>query len=176
MTILALVLILFISLLALFYTSSSFFTFWRTKVPFVPTPREDVKLIIKNLKISPQQTFFDLGSGTGKVIFLVEKLTGAKTRGLELALWAYLWSKLKKNLTGSRASFIRGDFFQEDWSGADFIYAYLYPAVMGSVEEKFLLDCKKGAIAIIRDFSFPNLQPAQVFTTPSEHKIFLYNR
>lgn len=174
MAIAALVLILFLSLLVLFYTLSSLLSFWRTRVPFVPTPREDIRLIIKSLKIGPQHAFFDLGSGTGKVIFLVEELTQAKTKGFELALWAHLWAKLKKRLTDSRAEFIRGDFFAEDWSEADFLYAYLFPHAMSRVEEKYKSNCKPGAVAIVRDFPFPKSQPFRILTTPPRHKIFIY--
>ncbi len=170
----ALILILFLSLLVLFYTASSFFSFWRTKVPFVPTPRKDIRLIVQSLKITPRHTFFDLGSGTGKVIFLVEELTQAKTKGFELALWAYLWARLKKRLTGSRALFTHGDFFQEDWSEADFLYAYLFPHAMAQVEEKYKSNCKPGAVAIVRDFPFPKSQPSRILTTPANHKIFVY--
>lgn len=174
LTNLILLFLVFLFFLMLFYLASSFWGFLRTKVPFVPTHVEDIREIAKSLAIDSRHTFFDLGSGSGRVVFLIEKITGARSRGYEFTYFWYLWSVLKKRLLGSRAKFIRGDFFGKNWSEADFIYAYLYPPLMNRVEEKYQADCKPGTVAILRDFSFPNLKPISILKTASNHKIYIY--
>lgn len=163
-------------LVLFFVVVSEFITFLRTRVPFVPTHAGDIEFIVKKLGLSSADTFYDLGSGNGKVVFLVEKLSGAKVLGFELGWWTIIFAKLKAGLTGSKARFINRNFFKQDWSGANYIYGYLYPPLMRRVEEKFLADCKPGNIAIIRDFPLPNLKPVEVYNLPKKHEIYIYKK
>jgi len=159
-----------------FMISSEFLAFLMTRVPFVPTYSSDVEFFVKKLGLSSKDVFYDLGSGNGKVVFLVEKLSKAKVKGFELGLWTILFSKIKKILTNSKAEFVHGSFFKANWSKATVIYGYLYPPLMGRVEEKFLNDCKPGSIAVIRDFPFPNLKPLGIHKMPKKHEIYIYKR
>ena len=171
-----LVAMLLFAFVMLFIITSAFLGFLLTRVPFVPTYRGDIEFIVKKLGISSHDVFYDLGSGDGKVVFLVEELSGAKTKGFELTWWTHLLARIKKLIKGSKAQFINRNFFKQDWSGANFVYGYLYPPLMGRVEDKFLADCKPGSIAIIRDFPFPNLKPAEVYNMPKEHEIYIYKK
>ncbi|MEK7162179.1 MAG: hypothetical protein AAB729_05840 [Patescibacteria group bacterium] len=168
----------------LFIIFSEFVAFLRTRVPFVPTHAGDVKFIVEKLKLSPTDVFYDLGSGNGKVVFLVEKLSGAKTVGFELGWWTILFAKIKRwwlqfsSLPEGRArerlQFKNQDFFQANWSGANIIYCYLYPPLMGRIEEKFLAELKPGSIAIVRDFPFPTMAYAEKYYLPKDHEIYVY--
>jgi hypothetical protein len=184
----------------LFVIFSEFVAFLRTRVPFVPTHAGDIEFIVKKLGITSADTFYDLGSGNGKVVFLVNQLTGAKCVGFELGWWTVLFAKIKNlfynpsqpplwkrgGATAATPSFSKEgvggvkfrnqNFFKADWSGANYIYAYLYPPLMGRVEEKFLADCKPGSIAIIRDFPFPNMPYSDKFYLPKKHEIYIYKK
>ncbi len=158
----------------LFIITSAFLGFLITRVPFVPTYTADIKFIVEKLKISSKDTFYDLGSGNGKVVFLVEKLSGAKTKGFEQTLWTHWWAQLQKILTRSNAEFSNRNFFKADWSGVNIIYCYLYPPLMGRIEEKFQKEMKPGSIAIVRDFPFPTLSYSQKYYLPKDHEIYIY--
>src|SRR5690349_8136827 len=93
---------LLLALVMLFVISSSLIGFLLTRVPFVPTSRKDIEFIANQLKISSKDTFYDLGSGNGKVVFLIEKLTGAKTKGFELTWWTYLLSQARLKIKDLR--------------------------------------------------------------------------
>lgn len=165
------------ALLMLFIISSAFLGFLITRVPFVPTYASDIEFAVKKLGITSADIFYDLGSGDGKVVFLVNKLSGASCVGYELTWWTHLLAKVKskfKNQNG-KLEFRNQNFFKANWIEANYIYGYLYPPLMGRVEEKFLADCKPGSIAIIRDFPFPNLKPTEVFYMPKEHEIYIYH-
>lgn len=168
-----LIFLLFV-LALLFVITSSLIGFLQTRVPFVPTGRGDIEFIVKKFNLNQSDIFFDLGSGDGKVCFLVEELTGAKTMGFELTWWTHLLAKIKKIFKKSKAEFVCADFFQAPWNDATIVYSYLYPPLMGRVEEKFLKDCKAGSMAIIRDFPFPNLKPNEVYFMPKSHEIYIY--
>jgi hypothetical protein len=169
-------LFLLFALLLVFMTFSELVAFLRTRVPFVPTNAGDIEFMVKKLGITPKDTFYDLGSGNGKVVFLVEKLSGAKSQGFELGWWTILYAKLKALLTGSKAVFVNKNFFKEDWSGANYVYGYLYPPLMARVKEKFFAECKPGSIAIIRDFPLPDLKPNDTYFMPRKHEIYIYKK
>jgi len=169
-----LLLFLLLALILLFVILSEFIAFIRTRVPFVPTHAGDIEFIIKKLNISASDVFYDLGSGNGKVVFLVEKLTGAKAVGFELSWWTIIFAKIKARLKKSNVKFYNRNFFNEDWSGANVIYCYLYPPLMERIEEKFLSELKPGSIAIVRDFSFPKMAYAEKYYLPKNHEIYVY--
>lgn len=167
---------LFFAIVLLFVVFSELVAFIRTKVPFVPTYASDIKFIVEELGISSKDVFYDLGSGNGKVVFLVEKLSGAKVKGFELSWWTYLYSKLKVKSLKSKAQFSNKNFFNEDWSEASIIYCYLYPPLMGKIEEKFIKEMKPGSMAIVRDFPFPNIKESNKYFLPKEHEIYVYKK
>ncbi len=169
-----LIVILLFVLIELFVIISEFVAYVRTRVPFVPTHTKDIEVIVKELKISSSDVFYDLGSGNGKVVFLVEKLSGAKVIGFELSWWTVLYAKIKAAVTGSKAKFINRNFFNQDWSGANIIYCYLYPPLMARVQEKFMSQMKPGSMAIVRDFPFPTMAHSEKYFLPKDHEIYIY--
>ncbi len=169
-----LVLMLLFSFVLMLIITSAFVGFLMTRVPFVSTYESDIKFFVDDLKISPKDVFYDLGSGNGKVVLLVEKLSGAKVKGFERTLWTHWWAKLKKLATGSKAEFSTQNFFNANWSDANIIYCYLYPPLMGRIEEKFKAEMKPGSIAVVRDFPFPNMPHAEKHYLPKKHEIYIY--
>jgi Histone methylation protein DOT1 len=200
LTTIILLFFLFLTLVILFVIFSELVAFIRTRVPFVPTHAGDIEFIVKKLGISSRDVFYDLGSGNGKVVFLVNKLSGAKCVGFELSWWTVLFAKIKNlfynpsqpplwrrgGATAATPSFSKEgvggvkfrnqNFFKANWSEANYIYAYLFPPLMGRVEQKFLADCRLGSIAIIRDFPLPNLPYAEKYYLPKKHEIYIYKK
>ena len=79
----------------LFVMTSSLLGFLITRVPYVPTSENDIRFVAEKLNITSADVFYDLGSGNGQVVFLVNALTGAKCVGYELTWWTYWWSKIR---------------------------------------------------------------------------------
>lgn len=171
-----LIIFLAFTIILLFIISSEFIAYLRTRVPFVPTHAGDIEFIVKKLGLTSADTFYDLGSGNGKVVFLVEKLSGAKVKGFELSWWTVLFAKIKALIKGSKAKFKSKNFFKANWSEANYVYAYLFPPLMWRIEEKFLADCKPGSIAIVRDFPFPNMKYSEKYFLPKKHEIYIYKK
>lgn len=165
---------LLFSLLVLFIISSSFIGFVMTRVPYVRTRAADIKEIVRRVPITAADSFFDLGSGDGKVMFLVEKISGAKVKGFELTIWTHIWSRIRRVAKKSRAEFVYGNFLQNNFSQATVIYCYLYPHLMRMIGEKVLADCKPGTKVVSRDFPIPNLTKIDEWKSPTGHDIYLY--
>ncbi len=148
--------------------------FVQTRVPFVPTAEKDIADMAKRVGITKEDFVIDLGSGNGKVLFVIERLTGAGIRGLQRAGWTQWYGKVKKLLTGSKIELISANFFEKSWSDATVVYAYLYPPLMRSVGEKFKEDCKPGTKLVCRDFPVPNMAAIEQWQTPTGHTMYLY--
>lgn len=172
--ILILFVFLFGALLLMFMMLTEMLNFIQTRVPFVPTAKKDIQDLVNRVGITETDFVFDLGSGNGKVLFIVEQLTRARTRGLQRAGWTQIYARIKKLLTHSKTEFISGNFFNSSWSDATIVYGYLYPFLMSQVGEKAKRDCKPGTKIVVRDFPIPNLKLHQSWETPTFHKMFLY--
>lgn len=162
------------ALLLLFMMLTEMINFLQTRVPFVPTAKKDIEDMAKRIGIKNDDFVIDLGSGNGKVLFIVEKLTGARTRGIQRAGWTQEYGRLKKWLTGSKIELISANFFNESWSDATVVYSYLYPPLMRSVGEKFRKDCNPGTKLVCRDFYVPEFAFKETWETPSGHTMYLY--
>lgn len=162
------------SLLLLYMMFTEMLNFLQTRVPFVPTARKDIEDMVKRVGITEQDFVIDLGSGNGKVLFTIENLTGARTRGIQRAGWTQEYGRLRKWLTKSKTELISANFFDESWSDATVVYSYLYPPLMRSIGEKFREDCKSGTKLVCRDFYVPDMEPKATWQTPSNHTMYLY--
>jgi hypothetical protein len=174
MTILILIILLLGALLILVMVITEMTAFLRSRVPFVPTSRVDLLEISHRLPITKSDYVYDLGSGNGKVVFTIEQVTGARTKGFQYGGWTQWYAQLKKIITKSKSELISDNFFNHSWAEATVVYGYLYPHLMRSVGEKALADCKPGTKIVARDFPIPNLPLYEEWETASGHTMRLY--
>lgn len=145
-----------------------------TRVPFVPTHRSDVVDLVKRLPVTAKDIVIDLGCGNGRVLFVIERLTGATVRGYEMEGWPFWYAKIKRMVLGSKVKFVSGSFFNHNWSDSTIIYAYLLPFLLPKVWEKFKSECAPGTRLVSRDFLVPGVAPTQEWKTPSNHTMRVY--
>lgn len=155
---------------------TAFIGFWQTRVPYVRSSYEDTLQLLDKVSVTPDTKFYDLGSGDGRVVFLVEKLYGSRAVGYELTFWTHWQARLRQRLTRSSVQLHRKNFFKESWADADVIYCFLYPPLMRSIEEKFLADCKPGTVLVTRDFKLPTLQPIEELAFDELHSGYIYRK
>lgn len=165
---------LIFSLTILVMVVTEMLVFVRTRVPFVPTSKRDIERIVKRLPITKDDYVYDLGSGNGRVVFAIEKLSGAHVKGFQLMGWTHWYARLSKKLVGSKAELHGTNFFKHNWGEATVIYAYLYPFLMSQVGAKAALDCRVGTRIIARDFPIPNLTLHERWDMGNNHEIFVY--
>lgn len=146
----------------------------RTRVPYVPTHIIDIHDMIERAGLTAADTFVDLGSGNGRVVFAVERESGARVRGYELPSWMFWYAQLKKRLTHSQAELVSGNFFNQSWSDATVVYCYLLPSLMPRLSAKIRHEVAPGTKVISRDFPIPDLELVNQWKTPSKHTIYLY--
>ncbi len=171
-----LVCLLLFSLLLLLIFASALIGYWQSRVPFVLSPISDTRNALAVAGLRDGHTFFDIGSGNGRVVFVAEKFARVQATGFELTYWTHLWARLSAKRKRSSAQFVRSNFFEVSWANVDVIYCYLFPPLMRSVEEKFLSECKIGTVLISRDFALPNLKAFQVLALKNSHRANLYRK
>ena len=131
------------------------------KVPFVPTPKENVDKIIQLLDLKKNQKFYDLGCGEGR--FLIEATKqGARSVGFEISVWAYIRGQINLFLHRSSAKIFFKNFFNTNLSDADAIYCFLIKKVMPQLAEKLNSELKIGAKIVSYGFELPGWTAEQI--------------
>ncbi len=174
--------VLFVALVCLLISlliGSSAIAILFTKVPFVPTPKRNVKIIIDQLALKPGQIFYDLGCGDGR--FLIEAQNrGAKAIGFEISLWAYLRAKINLLINKSQAKIFYKNFYQANLSNASGVFCFLMDTVMPKVEAKLKKELGIGAKIVCYGFPLPSWPPEKIIDLkPKDRKsskIYLYRK
>lgn len=149
------------------------------RVPFAPTPKKNVKVIIDLLDLKPGQIFYDLGCGDGQ--FLIEAgRRGAKAIGFEISPWIYFKARLNILINQSPAQVFFKNFYHVKITDADRVFCFLITSVMPKVEKKLKAELRPGAKIVCYGFKLPNWQPDKIiYTNPYNRKaskIFLYTK
>jgi 16S rRNA A1518/A1519 N6-dimethyltransferase RsmA/KsgA/DIM1 with predicted DNA glycosylase/AP lyase activity len=150
---------IFLSLLAL---SIVIYIIYIQLIPgafYYPSAPDRVKTIFDNLKISKQDTVFDLGSGDGRLLIAAAKL-GAKAVGYEMnPAVAHQSRQTIKKLNLSNLITIKiKNFWKADLSGATIICVYQFPKYVKKLE-KILKKSKHPVIVVSNNYPFPNQKP-----------------
>lgn len=134
------------------------------KVPFVSVPHEILPDIVKTLDLKEGSTFYDLGSGDGRILFYIsEHIPKVNVIGIENNPFPLLFSRIQlwwRNIwKNNDISILFKDFFLCDISNATHIFTYLYPNVMDDLLPKFDRELKPGTKVISISFKFTQKQP-----------------
>ncbi len=170
--ILSIIILLILVVVCLFCLGISLFTFWHMfqtvvykKAPFVPIPKEILQNIVNALALRPDDMFYDLGCGDGRVL---DAALAAQPKihcfGVEYDPWpAFLarW-RLRKHIKNNLARIIRGDMFKQDFNQATVIYTYLFPEYMNKLLPKLQRELKPGSRLVSCDFFFANKEPLEI--------------
>lgn len=136
--------------------------------PYVPTKKEKIKKLLKMLKLKKGQSFYELGSGDGRVVMEAARL-GLNSFGIEQSWIRVTWSKLQaKRAKLSNAQFIHGNIFNQKLSQADIVFIYLLPKGVEKLFPKLTSELKKDTIVITQTFHFSNWQPIKKINLPGK--------
>lgn len=144
--------------------------------PWVPTRKKDFGRICRLAEFKPGDVFYELGCGTGGVIFNAAKNYDIEAIGLEIALPLYCIAKVRQWLAQKKNVQIKlRSLFKEDLSKADVIFIFGMPKPMAvKLREKLLRELKPGAKVISYVFPIEGLTPVLVDKVPNEVAINVY--
>jgi precorrin-6B methylase 2 len=122
-------------------------------VVWVPTPQSLVDKMLDIAKVTPADYVIDLGSGDGRTVITAAK-RGARALGIEYNPDMVALSQRnaeKEGVTG-KATFMKADLFESDFSQATVITMFLLPDINLKLRPK-ILDLKPGIRIVSNSFT-----------------------
>ncbi len=121
-------------------------------VVWVPTPQVVVDKMLDMAKVTPRDFVMDLGSGDGRTVITAAK-RGAHAVGIEYNPDMVELSKRNAEKAGvaSRATFMKADLFETDFSKATVITMFLLPDINLKLRPK-ILRLKPGTRVVSNSF------------------------
>ena len=159
---LALAIVLLIVMLFFAYGISLLLNFL---TPFYTTPKKILKEIVGMFKLERDNSFADLGSGDGRVLFQTYKQYKCKCVGYEISPVLLIYFKLRKFLThpfNSNLELKEESFFKADLSQYDTIYCCLPTDLLEILETKFKKELKKGSHVFTYKNSLPTKKGKEI--------------
>jgi hypothetical protein len=128
-------------------------------VVWVPTPQALVDKMLEMAKVTPKDYIIDLGSGDGRTVITAAK-RGSKALGIEYNPDMVELSKraAAKEGVSDRASFMKADLFETDFSQAQVITMFLLPSINLKLRPK-ILDMKPGTRVVSNSFDMEEWKP-----------------
>jgi precorrin-6B methylase 2 len=133
-------------------------------VVWVPTPQELVDKMLDMAKVTPKDYVIDLGSGDGRTVITAAK-RGSKALGIEYNPDMVELSKRNaaKEGVSDKASFVKADLFESDFSQAQVITMFLLPSINIKLRPK-ILDLKPGTRIVSNSFDMEDWKADQTET------------
>ncbi len=122
-------------------------------VVWVPTPQSLVDKMLDLAGVTPRDFVMDLGSGDGRTVITAAK-RGATAVGIEYNPDMVALSQRNAAEAGvtSRATFMKADLFETDFSKADVITMFLLPSINMQLRPK-ILNLKPGTRVVSNTFT-----------------------
>jgi len=135
-------------------------------VIWVPSPQALVDKMLDMAKLTPKDYVIDLGSGDGRAVITAAK-RGAKALGIEYNPDMVELSKRNaaKEGVSDKASFIKADLFETDFSQAQVITMFLLSSINLKLRPK-ILDLKPGTRIVSNTFDMADWKPDENATLP----------
>lgn len=131
---------------------------YKTQVPLYLSSNRVTQALQSLLPESSRFSFVDLGSGCGGLLSrLAEKNRNGVFHGIEAAPLPFLISKLRSLFGAKNCAVTWGDFWQQDFSQYDVVYAYLSPVPMAALWQKVRKEMRPGSLLISNTFIIPGI-------------------
>jgi SAM-dependent methyltransferase len=166
-------LVLFLALLLgiLYFVFASFFY----GAGYQPTPRRVAERMLQLGEVGASDTVYDLGAGTGALVFRAAREHGARVVGVEVEPLRVLILRWRRHFgpAGERVSIVWGDFFRLSYRDATVVLVFLWPDAMARLRPRLEAELPKGARVVSYWHPVPGWTPD---SSDPELKIYAYRR
>ncbi len=134
-------------------------------VIWVPTPDELVERMLRMTQTTANDYVMDLGSGDGRTVIAAAKKFGATAQGIEYNPDMVTLSQRNAQREGvtAKATFLKADLFETDFSKATVITMYLLPSINAKLKPK-ILNLKAGTRVVSHAFDMEDWAPDETST------------
>lgn len=143
--------------------------------PIAVVSRSRVKEIINIAEIKPQDKFFELGAGTGRMMVAVAEKTGVRFIGFELSPIFYFITLLNLKLHNIKNyNLYLRDFFTLNLKEANVVFCFLTPKTMEKLKRKFEKELIPETKIISFAFKIRGWIPCAVIKDNKELPVYFY--
>jgi SAM-dependent methyltransferase len=144
-------------------------------IHFAVTPQPVADAMLKLARVTPKDVVYDLGSGDGRIVVLAAQKYGARGVGIEIdpRLVEISRQVAREGEVADRATFIEGDLFTADISGATVVTLWLSTPVNRRLEPKLRRELRAGTRIVSRQFLIGDWTPSQTVRFDDE-TLFLW--
>ena len=137
-------------------------------VVWVPTPQVVVDKMLDMAKVTKEDFVMDLGSGDGRTVITAAK-RGARALGIEYNPDMVELSRrnAEKEGVAAKATFVKADLFETDFSRASVITMFLLPAINLKLRPQ-ILNLKPGTGIVSNSFTMDDWNADETATLGSE--------
>jgi predicted RNA methylase len=141
--------------------------------PWLPTPKNRVRAMLKIAGVNSNDVLYDLGSGDGRIIVMAGKEFGARAIGIELDPIRLMWSRFSIRLhgLGDKVHVIRANFFNVNVEDATVITLYQGHEINKKIKNKLASELKSGSRVVSYRFILSGWEPVR---TNEDESIYLY--
>ncbi len=140
---------------------------------YQPTPARVVRRMLDLAELRPGETLYDLGAGTGAIVFAAARRYGAQVVGVEVEPVRVLILRFRRWWGGprDRVTFRWNNLFEIDLSPAQVVAVFLWPGAMERLRPLLERQLPEGARVVSHWHKVPGWTPALV---DPELKVYLY--
>ena len=142
--------------------------------PYVSSPLEQVRQMLRVAKVKPDELVIDVGSGDGRIVILAAEDFGARGIGIELdaELVAHSRSVVAARGLDDRVSILHANALDVDISPADVVTLYLTPQGLALLRPYLERTLRPGTRVVSNVFQIPGWEP--VAESLPKEEIWLY--
>jgi len=142
---------------------------------YQPTPRRSVEMMLRLAEVSPRDTVYDLGAGTGAIVFRAARIYRARVLGVEVEPLRFLVLRVRRSLGpfADRITLRWGNLFNLSFREATVVTAFLWPGAMARLRPKFEAELPPGARVVSHCHAVPGWTPETYDRTTD---VYLYRR
>ncbi len=149
-----------------------FASFWYG-AGYQPTPRRSVEAMLRLGDVKPGELLYDLGAGTGAIVFRAARERGARVVGVEVEPLRMLILRLRRRFgpARERISLVWGNLFSLDFRAADVVAVFLWPEAMRRLKPLLEGQLRPGARLVSHYHRLPGYHPTEA---DEAAKVYLY--
>lgn len=148
-------------------------------VPYEPSARSVVRVMLDMAKVGAKDMVFDLGCGDGRVVIAAVRERGARGVCVDIDPQRIADARANAAKAGvaARIEFLNRDLFETDISRADVVMLFLWPGVNMKLRPKLLKELKPGTRIVSHYHDMGDWKPERIARVPVEgrsHPIYLW--